>query len=103
MSLNPPLNIFMPDIVDVLKQLQAAGLGQKKSLTQPQQVPGQELRRDAATGELMEVRDIYSQGNHVATLDYNKSTGAWFLDTQELVKLSRVPNVVDLILAEERK
>ena len=51
----------------------------------------------------MEVRDIYYRGNHVATLDYNKSTGAWFLDTQELVKLSRVPNVVDLILAEREK
>jgi len=93
----------MPDIVDVLKKLQAAGLGQEKGSTQPQQIPGQELRRDAATGELMEVRDIYYQGNHVATLDYNKSTGGWFLDTQELVKLSRVPNVVDLILEEERK
>jgi len=94
----------MPDIVDVLRKLQAAGLGQKKdSAHQPQQVPGQELRKDSVTGELMEVRDIYYLGKHIATLDYNKSTGAWFLDTQELVKLSRVPNVVDLILAEERK
>jgi len=93
----------MPDIVDVLKKLQAAGLGKRKGSPQPQHAPGQEVRKDAVTGELMEVRDIYHQGKHVATLDYNKTTGAWFLDTQELVKLSRVPNVVDLILAEERK
>ena len=93
----------MPDIVDVLRKLQAAGLGQEEGSTQPQQIPGQEQRKDAVTGEIMEVRDIYYQGNHVATLDYNKTTGGWFLDTQELVKLSRVPNVVDLILAEERK
>jgi len=93
----------MPDIVDVLRKLQAAGLGQEDGSTQAHQVPGQEQRKDAVTGELMEVRDIYHQGKHVATLDYNKTTGAWFLDTQELVKLSRVPNVVDLILAEERK
>lgn len=93
----------MPDIVDVLRKLQAAGLGKGKGSPQPQHASGQEVRKDAVTGELMEVRDIYYQGNHVATLDYNKSTGAWFLDTQELVKLSRVPNVVDLILAEEKK
>jgi len=51
----------------------------------------------------MEERDIFYNGRIVATLDYNKKTGAWFLDTSELVKLSRVPDAVSLILAEEAK
>ena len=90
----------MPDIVDVLRKLQAAGLGGDIPL---QEVPGQTPVRDSASGDFMEPRDIFHEGKHIATLDYNPRTGAWFLDTSELLKLSRVPNAASLILAEEAK
>ena len=87
----------MPDIIDVLDDI--AEFYRKVSMDGAPQP----RMKDAVTGEPMEQREIFSNNKHIATLDFHKSSGAWFLDLGELKKLASVPNAVDLIRAEEAK
>jgi len=92
----------MTDILDLLSQISGDDSDNgRKSASDPQRSPT--AKYDKNSGNFMEERDIFYNGRIVATLDYKKKTGAWFLDTSELVKLSRVPDAVSLILAEEAK
>lgn len=91
----------MADILDLLRQIGGGDLDDGNPNSDPK--PSPSAKFDENSGNYMEERDIFHEGRIIATLDFNKKTGAWFLDTKELVKLSRVPNVVSLILAEEAK
>ena len=88
------------DILDEIAEIYKNESGPGPSGSPPPQHP---VMIDAVTGEPMEQREIFSNNKHVATLDFHKPTGAWFLDIGELKKLASVDNAVDLIRAEEAK
>lgn len=101
----------MPDITDVLseiaefyKDMPNRGLSPRDPGTGGSIPPPiHPVMYDAVTREPMEQREIFSNNKHVATLDFHKPSGAWFLDKGELRKLASVSNAVDLIRAEEEK
>ena len=97
----------MADIVDVLKKIAAQRRKEGKPMAGPQgtSTGGNTVNPplDPVTQDPMEERDIFHNGQFVATLDYCKQTGAWFLDTEELNKLRNVPNIVSIIQAEENR
>ena len=95
----------MADIVDVLKKIAEQRRKEGKTLAgAPGSGPSTgNTPIDPITHEPMEERDIYYNGNFVATLDFCKSNKAWFLDLNELNKLLEIPNIVSIIQAEENK
>lgn len=95
----------MADLVDVLKKIAAKRRKEGKPLASlPGSAPSPGTSPvDPVTSEPMEERDIYYNGNFVATLDFCKSNKAWFLDLNELNKLLQIPNIVSIIQAEENK
>ena len=98
----------MADIVDVLRKIAAQRVKEGKPMAGPSgaaasQTEGPSPILDPVSRQPMEERDIFHNGQFLATLDYCKQTGAWFLDTDELNKLLDVTNIVSIIQAEENK
>jgi len=94
---------ILDEIAEIYKNDSGPRVSGSTSTTGSSPPPEHPVMFDAVTGEPMEQRDIFSNNKHVATLDFHKPTGAWFLDIGELTKLANVDNAVDLIRAEEAK
>ena len=97
----------MADIVDVLRKIAAQRVKEGKPMAgssgAASSTVGPIPLRDPVSLQPMEERDIFHNGQFLATLDYCKQSGGWFLDTDELNKLLNVPNIVSIIQAEENR